>query len=30
VPIRFLLFLASTLCLIALTIHAAIFLIHHR
>ena len=29
VPVRFLLFLAATLCLIALTIHAAIFLIHH-
>jgi len=29
VPIRFLLFLAATLCLIALTIHAVIFLIHH-
>ena len=29
VPVRFLLFLLSTLCLVALTIHAAIFLIHH-
>jgi hypothetical protein len=29
VPVRFLLFLASTLCLIALTIHAIIFLIRH-
>jgi hypothetical protein len=29
VPVRFLLFLLSTLCLIALTIHAAIFLFHH-
>ena len=29
VPVRFLLFLLATLCLIALTIHAAIFLIHH-
>lgn len=29
VPVRFLLFLLSTLCLIALTIHAAIFLLHH-
>ena len=29
VPIRFVLFLLATLCLIALTIHAAIFLIHH-
>ena len=29
VPVRFLIFLLSTLCLIALTIHAAIFLIHH-
>ena len=29
VPIRFLLFLLATLCLAALTIHAAIFLIHH-
>lgn len=29
VPIRFLLFLGATLCLTALTIHAAIFLIHH-
>ena len=29
VPIRFLIFLLATLCLIALTIHAAIFLIHH-
>jgi hypothetical protein len=29
VPIRFVLFLLSTLCLVALTIHAAIFLIHH-
>ena len=28
VPIRFVLFLLATLCLIALTIHAAIFLIH--
>jgi hypothetical protein len=29
VPVRFVLFLVSTLCLAALTIHAAIFLIHH-
>jgi hypothetical protein len=29
VPVRFLLFLLSTLCLIALTIHAAIYLFHH-
>jgi hypothetical protein len=29
VPVRFLIFLLSTLCLIALTIHAAIFLFHH-
>ena len=29
VPVRFLLFLLSTLCLVALTIHAAIFLYHH-
>ncbi len=29
VPIRFLLFLGGTLCLAALTIHAAIYLIHH-
>ena len=29
VPVRFLIFLLATLCLIALTIHAAIFLIHH-
>ena len=29
VPVRFLLFLLSTLCLVALTIHAAIFLFHH-
>ena len=29
VRIRFLIFLLGTLCLIALTIHAAIFLIHH-
>lgn len=29
VAVRFLLFLLSTLCLIALTVHAAIFLIHH-
>jgi hypothetical protein len=28
-PYRFLIFLVATLCLIALTIHAAIFLIHH-
>jgi hypothetical protein len=29
VPVRFLLFLLATLCLIALIIHAAIFLLHH-
>ena len=29
VPVRFLLFLGATLCLIGLTTHAAIFLIHH-
>lgn len=29
VPVRFLIFLLSTLCLVALTIHAAIFLFHH-
>ena len=29
VPVRFVLFLLSTLCLIGLTTHAAIFLIHH-
>ena len=29
VPIRFLLFLLSSLCLVGLTTHAAIFLIHH-
>jgi hypothetical protein len=29
VPVRFLIFLLSTLCLIALTIHAAIYLFHH-
>lgn len=29
VPVRFLLFLLSSLCLIAMTIHAAIFLFHH-
>ncbi|HEX5259076.1 MAG TPA: MAPEG family protein [Sphingomicrobium sp.] len=29
VPVRFLLILAATLCLIALTIHAAIFLLRH-
>ena len=29
VPVRFLLFLLSTLCLIALTVHAIVFLIHH-
>ncbi|HEY8433636.1 MAG TPA: MAPEG family protein [Sphingomicrobium sp.] len=29
VPVRFLLFLVSTLCLIGLTTHAAIFLLHH-
>ena len=29
VPVRFLFFLLSTLCLVALTIHAAIFLFHH-
>jgi hypothetical protein len=29
VPVRFLIFLLSTLCLIALTIHAALFLLHH-
>jgi len=29
VRIRFLIFLLATLCLIGLTIHAAIFLIHH-
>ena len=29
VPVRFVLFLLSTLCLVALTIHAAIFLFHH-
>lgn len=29
VPIRFILFLLASLCLAALTIHAAIFLIHH-
>jgi hypothetical protein len=29
VIIRFLVFTVSSLCLIALTIHAAIFLIHH-
>jgi hypothetical protein len=28
VPVRFLLFLAATLCLIGLTTHAAIFLLH--
>jgi hypothetical protein len=29
VPIRFTIFLLATLCLVALTMHAAIFLIHH-
>jgi hypothetical protein len=29
VPVRFLIFLLATLCLIGLTVHAAIFLIHH-
>jgi hypothetical protein len=29
VRIRFLIFLAATLCLIALTIHAALFIFHH-
>jgi hypothetical protein len=29
VPVRFILFLLATLCLTALTIHAAIFLYHH-
>jgi len=29
VPVRFVLFLCATLCLIGLTTHAAIFLIHH-
>jgi hypothetical protein len=29
VPVRFLLFLLSTLCLVALTVHATIFLFHH-
>ena len=29
VPVRFLLFLLSSLCLLGLTTHAAIFLIHH-
>ena len=29
VPVRFVLFLLSTLCLIGLTTHAAIFVIHH-
>jgi hypothetical protein len=29
VTVRFLLFLAATLCLVGLTIHAAIYLIHH-
>jgi hypothetical protein len=29
VPVRFLLFLLATLCLIGLTTHAAIYLLHH-
>ena len=29
VPVRFVLFLLATLCLVGLTTHAAIFLIHH-
>ena len=29
VSVRFPLFLLSTLCLVGLTVHAAIFLIHH-
>lgn len=29
VPVRFLIFLAATLCLIGLTTHAAIYLLHH-
>jgi hypothetical protein len=29
VRVRFLLFLLATICLVCLTLHAAIFLIHH-